>query len=73
MKLRWAYAALLSLALTANAAAPAAQVQTLPNFAAIVEANKGAVVNITASAARNPASASPEIPEELLRRFGIPQ
>ncbi len=73
MKLRWAYAALLSLALTANAAAPVAQVQTLPDFAAIVEANKGAVVNITASAARNPASASPEIPEELLRRFGIPQ
>src|SRR5688572_1047625 len=71
MKLRWAYAALLSLALTANAAAPAAQVQTLPDFAAIVEANKGAVVNITASSAAKPAAA-PELPEEF-RRYGVPQ
>ena len=80
MKLRWAYAALLSLALTANAAAPAAQVQTLPDFAAIVEANKGAVVNITASSAAKPAAA-PELPEEFrnspfgefFRRYGVPQ
>ena len=47
----------------AIAAAPAA-VQTLPDFAAIAEANKGAVVNITASAV----SENPEVPDAL-RRF----
>jgi hypothetical protein len=51
MQVKWAYAALLALALTAgNAAVPAAQVQTLPDFAAIVEANKAAVVNIMSAA-----------------------
>jgi serine protease Do len=39
----------------AHAATPApAAVQTLPDFAAIVEANKAAVVNITASKAKSP-------------------
>jgi serine protease Do len=63
------------------AAQPASQasVQTLPDFAAIVEANKDAVVNIsTSSAAKAPA---PELPEEFrnspfgefFRRFQIPQ
>ncbi|MCD6041077.1 MAG: putative serine protease, MucD [Burkholderiales bacterium] len=48
-----------------HAAAPAAaQVQTLPDFAAIAEANKGAVVNITASASTKP-TAAPSLPEEL--------
>ena len=55
----------------AKAAAPAiaapAAVQTLPDFAAIAEANKAAVVNITASSV----SENPEIPDEL-RRF-MPQ
>jgi serine protease Do len=91
MKARLAYAALLALALVGtgagltqlpqvNAAAPAAQVQTLPDFAAIVDANKGAVVNITASSAAKPA-ATPELPEEFrnspfgefFRRYGVPQ
>ncbi len=55
-------------------AAPAA-VQTLPDFAAIAEANKGAVVNITASSAPKPGASAPEglenLPEELRRL--IPQ
>jgi serine protease Do len=63
----------------AAAAKAPAQVQTLPDFAAIAEANKGAVVNITASASAKPAAA-PQIPEELqngpfgefFRRFGVP-
>jgi serine protease Do len=58
----------------------AAQVQTLPDFAAIAEANKGAVVNITATAAAKPAAATPRIPPELegtpfgefFRHFGAP-
>ena len=83
MRARLAYTALLALALVGpgSAAAPAtSQVQTLPDFAAIVEANKGAVVNITASSAAKPA-ATPELPEEFrnspfgefFRRFGVPQ
>jgi serine protease Do len=56
-------------------------VQTLPDFAAIAEANKGAVVNITALAGQKPAAAAPRVPEELegtpfgefFRRFQIPQ
>jgi serine protease Do len=63
----------------ATAAAPAiaapAAVQTLPDFAAIAEANKGAVVNITSSATPKAGAAAPEglesLPEEL-RRF-LPQ
>ena len=63
----------------AATAPAAAQVQTLPDFAAIAEANKGAVVNITAVAAAKPAAA-PQIPPELqgtpfgefFRRFGAP-
>ena len=39
-----------------STAAPA--VQTLPDFAAIAEANKGAVVNITALAGPKPAAAA---------------
>src|SRR5687768_4606957 len=62
------------------AVAQPAAVQTLPDFAAIVEANKAAVVNITASAADKP-QAAPELPEEFrnspfgefFRRFQIPQ
>ena len=46
------------------AQAGTAQVQTLPDFAAIAEANKGAVVNITATATAKPAS-TPRIPPEL--------
>jgi serine protease Do len=46
-----------------NAAAPAA-VQTLPDFAAIAEANKAAVVNITASSTPKP-GAKAELPEGL--------
>ena len=60
--------------------APAA-VQTLPDFAAIVDANKAAVVNITASSAAKPTAAAPELPEEFrngpygefFRRFQIPE
>ena len=67
-------------AASAAAVQTQAQTQTLPDFAAIVEANKGAVVNITASASRKPAAA-PQIPDELegtpfgefFRRFGVPQ
>jgi serine protease Do len=55
-------------------------VQTLPDFAAIVEANKGAVVNISTSSAAKP-TAAPQLPEEFrnspfgefFRRFQIPQ
>ena len=55
----------------ARAATPApAAVQALPDFAAIVEANKAAVVNITASKARS----AENIPmPELFRRFQIPE
>ena len=61
-------------AATAAVAAPAS-VQTLPDFAAIAEANKGAVVNITSTAAPKAGAGVPEglegLPEEL-RRF-LPQ
>ena len=61
-------------AATAAIAAPAA-VQTLPDFAAIAEANKGAVVNITSTAAPKAGAGAPEglenLPEEF-RRF-LPQ
>jgi serine protease Do len=94
MKARMVYAAMLALALVGAGAglsqlpqaAPvttqAAATQTLPDFAAIVEANKGAVVNITSSsAAKAQAQAEPQIPEEFrnspfgefYRRFQIPQ
>jgi serine protease Do len=52
-------------ALLVQPAQQAAAVQTLPDFAAIAEANKGAVVNITALAGQRPASAAPRIPEEF--------
>ncbi len=55
-----------------QAAAPAAAVQTLPDFAAIAEANKAAVVNITSSKMAKAGDAMPGVPPELLRRFGIP-
>ena len=73
---------------SSHAAAPAVQpapqaaaVQTLPGVAAIAEANKEAVVNISASAGQTPASAAPGVPEqfegtpfeEFFRRFQIPQ
>ena len=48
----------------AQASRPAA-VQTLPDFSAIVEANKAAVVNITASSSAKPAAEAPELPEEF--------
>jgi serine protease Do len=61
-------------AATPAIAAPAA-VQTLPDFAAIAEANKGAVVNITSTATPKAGASTPEglenLPEEL-RRF-LPQ
>src|SRR6185503_8020790 len=53
-------------------AAPAAAVQTLPDFAAISECNKAAVVNITSSKIAKAEDAMPGVPPELLRRFGIP-
>ena len=64
-----------------HAAGQPAAVQTLPDFAAIAEANKGAVVNITALAGQKPAAAAPRMPEEFegtpfgefFRRFQIPQ
>ena len=55
-----------------HAAAPTAAVQTLPDFAAIAEANKAAVVNITSSKMAKAEDAVPGVPPELLRRFGIP-
>ena len=63
-------------AASASAAPPAAAaVQTLPDFAAIAEANKGAVDNITSSSAPKPGASAPEglenLPEELRRL--IPQ
>src|SRR5688572_33351277 len=61
-------------AATAATAAPAS-VQTLPDFAAIAEANKGAVVNITSTATPKAGAGAPEglenLPEEF-RRF-LPQ
>jgi serine protease Do len=92
MKAKAVSVALLALAVVATsvgvtqysetrAAAPAA-VQTLPDFSAIAEANKLAVVNIRATAKAQGGDASaPEIPEELrnspfgefFRRFQIPQ
>jgi serine protease Do len=75
----------LSSSHASNAAVPAASqsaaVQTLPDFAAIAEANKGAVVNITALAGQQPAAAAPRVPEqfegtpyeEFFRRFQVPQ
>ena len=79
MKAKVAYVALLVLALVgtgvgvtqlpinvnAQPAATVPAVQTLPDFAAIVETNKAAVVNITASSAAKPGAAAPEIPEEF--------
>jgi len=80
MKAKVAYVALLALAIVgtgvgvsqlplqfphANAQAQPAAVQTLPDFAAIVEANKAAVVNITASSAAKPQAEAPELPEEF--------
>ena len=63
----------------ASSPATAVQTQTLPDFAAIAEANKGAVVNITVTERAKP-SAEPQIPEELqgtpfgefFRRYGTP-
>jgi len=57
----------------AYAEAPTAAVQTLPDFAAIAEANKAAVVNITSSKSAKAGDAAPGVPPELLRRFGIPE
>ena len=55
----------------ASNAAPAVQTpvqtQTLPDFAAIAEANKGAVVNIMVTERAKP-SAAPQIPDELQAR-----
>ena len=91
MKAKLVFVILLALAvagasagmsqLSVNAAAPA-QAQAmpaLPDFAAIVEANKAAVVNITTTAKAG--AAAPELPEEFrsgpfgefFRRFQIPQ
>src|SRR5688572_14299525 len=60
-----------------------AAVQTLPDFAAIVERNKAAVVNITSSVNAKPGARAevPELPEEFrngpfgefFRRFQTPQ
>jgi len=63
----------------ASSPATAVQTQTLPDFAAIAEANKGAVVNITVTERAKP-SAQPQVPEELqgtpfgefFRRYGTP-
>jgi serine protease Do len=90
MKARMVHVTVLALALAGAGVgvvhlpqvnAATAAVQTLPDFAAIAEANKGAVVNITALAGQRPAAAAPRVPEELegtpfgefFRRFQIPQ
>jgi serine protease Do len=60
----------------ANQVQPAAAVQTLPDFAAIVEANKAAVVNITVTQKSSPGADTAQIPEEFrefFRHFQIPQ
>jgi serine protease Do len=69
-------------AATPQVTAVQAPTQTLPDFAAIAEANKGAVVNITAVTnarqSANKPNAQPQIPEELqgtpfgefFRRYG---
>jgi serine protease Do len=67
----------------AQAVTQSAAVQTLPDFAAIVERNKAAVVNITSSARAKPGAQAevPDLPEEFkngpfgefFRRFQIPQ
>jgi serine protease Do len=48
----------------AQSTAAQSAVQTLPDFAAIVDANKAAVVNITAASAAKP-SAEAQVPEEF--------
>ena len=58
--------------IASSVAAVPAQAQTLPDFSAIVEANKAAVVNITASKALRPAAAIPQIPG-MPQIPGIPQ
>src|SRR5262245_48820183 len=96
MKAKVVYVAVLALAVvgasaglsqlkfppaSAQTAAVQPSVQTLPDFAAILEANRGAVVNITASSAAKPTAAAPELPEEFrnspfgefFRRFQTPQ
>src|SRR5262245_33340882 len=82
MKAKVVYVAVLALAVlgvsagvsqlkfphaSAQTAAVQPSVQTLPDFAAIVEANRGAVVNITATSAAKPTAATPELPEEFRR------
>jgi len=60
-----------SLAAEAQAAEPA---RSLPDFASIVESNKGAVVNITALLLQEEEGAPPNDPLfEFFRRFQIPQ
>jgi hypothetical protein len=49
----------------APAATQPAVVQTLPDFAAIVEANKAAVVNITTVESPQQGASVPPLPEEL--------
>jgi serine protease Do len=76
MKAKMVYVAVLALAVVGiqvpQVNAQSAAVQTLPDFAAIVEANKGAVVNIATSSAARPGS-TPQLPDEFFRRFQIPQ
>jgi serine protease Do len=59
-----------AIAQAAPVAAPSSAVQTLPDFAAIAEANKGAVVNITATtSAKEDAAEMPEGLEQLPPQF----
>jgi serine protease Do len=68
--LRLAMSALLWLGCAARAAEPP---RSLPDFASIVESNKGAVVNITALVVREVEGETPTDPLfEFFRRFQIP-
>ena len=68
---RSSYFAVPTLAAEAQAAEPA---RSLPDFASIVESNKGAVVNITALLVQEEEGATPNDPLfEFFRRFQIPQ
>src|SRR4051812_40984717 len=77
--LRPAHAQSSSVA-TQPALNPASPVQSVPNFASIVEANKGSVVNITVSSTEKAAAAAP-MPDlggddpfqQFFRRFQGPQ
>src|SRR5579871_2263439 len=75
----WEARAQSALPPTAQSASQPPAIQAVPNFAAIVEANKGSVVNITVSGVEKAAAASPT-PDfgqddpfsQFFRRFQVP-